>query len=66
MKAGRFMTEETLLKEAVSVLMKTLGPVETCRFLAMPGSKRMESVRRHRRWQIQLNKNAFFDKVFKT
>ena len=65
MKAGHFMTEETLLKEAVSVLMKTLGPVETCRFLTMPDSKRIESVRRHCQWQVQLNKNAFFDKVFK-
>ena len=65
MKTSRLMKEETLIDEAIGVLMKKLGPVETSRFLAIPRPKRTESVRRHRRWQARLDKDTFFDGVFK-
>ena len=64
MKASQLMKEETLIDEAIGVLMKKFGPVETSRFLAMPRPKRTESVRRHRRWQERLDKDTFFDGVF--
>jgi len=65
MKASQLMKEETLIDEAIGVLMKKFGPVETSRFLAIPRPKRTESVRRHRRWQARLDKDTFFDGVFK-
>jgi hypothetical protein len=30
----------------------------------MPRKKRIESVKRHRGWQKQLDKNEFFNKIF--
>lgn len=44
--------------------MEKLGPVETSRFLAMDRPKRMESVKRHRQWQKDLDQGAFLDSVF--
>jgi hypothetical protein len=44
--------------------METLGPVETIRFLSLPVKKRTESVKRHREWQSQLEKEQFFNEVF--
>lgn len=64
MKARTFKDEEQLITKAVDVLMKELGPVEASRFLALPKKKRMESVKRHRRWQSQLHQVEFFDRVF--
>ena len=64
MKTARLMPEMKLVEEAVSVLMKRLGPVETSRFLAMKQKKRLDSVTRHRRWQDSLRKNQYFDAVF--
>jgi hypothetical protein len=63
-KARTLKDEEQLIKKAVDVLMKELGPVEASRFLALPKKKRMESVKRHRRWQSQLQQGKFFDRVF--
>jgi hypothetical protein len=42
------MAEEQLIAKAIDLLMETLGPVETSRFLSLPRAKRMESVKRHR------------------
>jgi hypothetical protein len=63
-KASIFTDEEQLIAKAVAVLVKELGPVEASRFLALPKKKRMESVRRHRQWQAQLQQEEFFDRVF--
>jgi len=63
-KASVFMDEEQLITKAVDVLVKELGPVEASRFLALPRKKRMESVKRHRQWQAQLQPEEFFDRVF--
>jgi len=64
MKNAVLMDESKLVKKAVGVLMRDLGPVETTRFLALFPLKRTESVKRHRAWQAKLDKDAFFDKVF--
>jgi hypothetical protein len=64
MKARVFTDEERLITKAVDVLVKELGPVEAGRFLALPKKKRMESVKRHRRWQAQLKPENFLDRVF--
>ena len=58
------MNEEILIKKAVKVLIKELGPVEAIRFINMPKRKRLESVRRHREWQKLLDKERFFNEVF--
>jgi len=63
-KASVFTDEEQLITKAVDVLVKELGPVEASRFLALPRKKRVESVKRHRQWQAQLQQEEFFDRVF--
>jgi len=64
MKAERYMDEDTLIRKSIKVLIDTLGPVETIRFLNLPRKKRIESVKRHREWQKMLDKDKFFDEVF--
>ncbi|MFP4350801.1 MAG: hypothetical protein ACOC3W_10570 [Thermodesulfobacteriota bacterium] len=64
MKKSVFMEEEKLVEVAIEALLDRLGPVETNRFLTLPRKKRMESVKRHRQWQQQLDKDAFFNKIF--
>lgn len=64
MKSVKYLDEEVVIKKAVEVLIKELGPVETIRFINIPKRKRLESVRRHREWQKLLDKDHFFDEVF--
>ena len=65
MKASALMAEDLLVRKAIHALLEDLGPVETQRFLTLPGVKREESVTRHRKWQRQLKKHQFFDEVFR-
>jgi len=64
MKESQVLNEETLVQRAIEVLMDTLGPVEAMRFLSLPIKKRVESVKRHQKWQAQLQKEQFFHEVF--
>ncbi len=64
MKTVKYMNEDIVIKKAIEVLIKELGPVEAIRFINMPRKKRMESVKRHREWQKTLSKQQFFDEVF--
>ena len=64
MKTSTFTDEEQLISKAVDVLFKELGPIDTCRFLTLPKKQRMDSVKRHRLWQANLDKEEFFDQVF--
>ena len=64
MRAIKYMDEDTVIKRAVEVLIKELGPVEALRFINMPKKKRVESVKRHREWQKTLDKTQFFNEVF--
>lgn len=63
MKALKYLKEEDILKKGIDVLMKELGPVETARFLNLPRSKRIESVKRHRDWQKTLDKDTFLKEI---
>ena len=66
MKTTRYLTEEELMKQGIEALMKALDPIETARFLAIPRTRRLESVKRHRQWQAALEREPFFDQVFGT
>lgn len=65
MKVSIFMNEEQLIATAIETLFEKLGPVEANRFLTLPQKTRLESVKRHQLWQAQLDKQEFFDKVFR-
>lgn len=65
MKQGQYIEEDKLLKQGIDILMEQLGPIETSRFLSFPIHKRMESVKRHQKWQSKLDKNQIFDNLFK-
>ncbi len=58
------MSDEQLIKKAVSILVREIGPVEAGRFLSMPHKKRLDSVKRHHKWQGGLVKEQFFSKIF--
>ncbi|PIV84735.1 MAG: hypothetical protein COW52_06025 [Nitrospirae bacterium CG17_big_fil_post_rev_8_21_14_2_50_50_9] len=66
MRTVKYMDEDVLLKKAIKLLVKELGPVEAIRFINIPRKKRMESVKRHREWQKQLDKEKFYDEVFES
>jgi len=51
MKTEKYLNEEELIRKAIWALIQELGPVETARFVNLPLPKRMESVKRHHRWQ---------------
>jgi len=60
----QYLAEEVLIEKALTALMKTIGPVETMRFINLPRRHRLESVKRHRQWQKTLNQEDFFNQVF--
>jgi hypothetical protein len=60
----KYMDEEVVIKKVVEILLRELGPMETTRFFAMSGKRRMDSVRRHLEWQKKLDKDSFFNDVF--
>ena len=64
MRASRYLSEDELIKRGIAALIKALGPVETIRFLTLPRACRIESVKRHRQWQVTLDRERFFDQVF--
>jgi hypothetical protein len=64
MSTVKYMDEDLVIKKGLKALIKELGPVETIRFINLPKRKRLESVRRHRQWQRQLDKDGFFEEVF--
>ncbi|MEK6775331.1 MAG: hypothetical protein AABY87_00445 [bacterium] len=66
MRTIKYMDEDVLLKKAIKLLVKELGPVEAIRFINIPRKKRMESIKRHREWQKQLDKEKFYDEVFES
>ena len=66
MSMAKYMDEEDVIRKAIEVLLKELGPIETIRFINMPKKKRIESVKRHREWQKQLDKEKFLNEVFST
>ena len=65
MKESVLMTEEQLITQAVNALIDKLGILEATRFLALKFDSKQDSVKWHQEWQAQLDKDAFFDDVFK-
>ncbi len=57
------LTEEQLIRQATDALIDKLGLMEATRFLSLKHQGRLDSVERHRLWQIGLDKDEFFDKV---
>lgn len=56
MKAVKYMDVEMVIKKGVDLLIKGLGLLEAIRFMSIPPERRIESVKRHRAWQKELNK----------
>ena len=65
MKAVKYMDEEIVIKKGVELLIKGLGPMEAIRFMSLSKERKIDSVKRHRTWQKQLDKDRFFNEVFK-
>ncbi|MFC1895184.1 hypothetical protein ACFL0Q_00770 [Thermodesulfobacteriota bacterium] len=64
MNRVKYLDEEKVIRRGIEALMKELGPVETIRFVNLPKKKRIESVKRHRKWQKTLVKEQFLAQVF--
>jgi hypothetical protein len=64
MTAVRCLTEEEWVRRGVKALVNELEPFEAMRFLNLLRAKRLESVRRHRRWQATLDQWDIFAQVF--
>jgi hypothetical protein len=64
MSIVKYMDEDVIIKKAIRALVEELGPIDAIRFITIPKTKRMESVKRHREWQMMLDKEKFLDEVF--
>ncbi len=64
MKAVKYMDEEVVIKKGIDLLIKGLGPMEAIRFMNLSQERKIDSVKRHRAWQKQLDKDRFFNEVF--
>ncbi|MCP4700783.1 MAG: hypothetical protein GY862_28605 [Gammaproteobacteria bacterium] len=64
MKSDAVLSEEQLIHQAIEVLIEKMGLLETTRFFALKSQGGIDSVERHRQWQADLDKDAFFDQVF--
>jgi hypothetical protein len=58
------MDEELVIQKGIDLLMKGLGPLEAIRFINISKEAKIDSVKRHRKWQQQLKKDVFFESVF--
>lgn len=64
MKAVKYMDEKDVINKGIDLLVKGLGPMEAIRFMNLSPERRIDSVKRHRAWQKQLDKDRFFNEVF--
>jgi len=64
MSRHTYLQEDEMIRRAIHVLVKELGPVEATRFLTLPARQRLDAVTRHRLWQEGLDGDRFFDQVF--
>lgn len=64
MKTEKYLNEEDMIRKAIGVLIQELGPIETARFINLPRPKRLESLKRHRQWQKNLDKDEFLKDIF--
>lgn len=64
MKMVKCLDQHELLEKGINALYKGLGPVEARRFMALARPvQREDSVKRHRRWQASLDKDAFMARI---
>lgn len=63
MKKSKYLNENVMLEKGINALLNELGPVETARFLNIHREKRVESVKRHREWQKELNEENFLNEI---
>ncbi len=66
MTSETVLTDEQLVRQATDALIDKLGIVETTRVLSLKSQQRIESVKRHRKWQEGLDRDEFFEQVFQT
>jgi hypothetical protein len=64
MNTPTYMAEDTVIQRGVEALMSALGPIETARFLNLPGRRILDYVEWHREWQKNLDIATFLDEVF--
>lgn len=65
MKTKIELQGDELIKKAFELLIENLGITETNRFIEAIQKRKIDSVKRHQDWQKKLDKNAFFDELFK-
>lgn len=58
------INDKDLIEKGARILFKELGHTDAIRFLSLPRDIREESVKRHRKWQKNLDKDIFFDDIF--
>jgi len=64
MKTIKCLDQHEVIERGLQALYKELGPVEARRFIAYANTiPREDSVKRHRRWQAGLDKEAFVKKI---
>jgi len=51
--------QHEVIKRGINALYKELGPAEARRFMALTQNHGQDSVKRHRKWQAGLDKEAF-------
>jgi hypothetical protein len=65
MEQSTMINETQLIQQAIAVLIERLGATNANRFLSLKSSERLDSILRHQTWQKTLDKDNFFDEVFK-
>jgi hypothetical protein len=65
MEQSVLVNENQLIQQAITVLIEKLGATDANRFLSLKSAQRLDSVLRHQTWQDTLEKDSFFDNVFK-
>jgi hypothetical protein len=64
MKTKIQFTGDELFRKALGLLIDNLGITETNIFLEAMIKRSVDSVKRHRKWQKELDKNTFFEELF--
>jgi hypothetical protein len=57
------LDENELYRKGIVFLFEKLKPIKASRFLSVVKSKRVDSVKRHRKWQESLDKEQFFKEI---
>ncbi len=65
MEQSFLINESQLVQQAITVLIEKLGTTDANRFLSLKSAQRLDSVLRHQTWQNTLEKESFFEDVFK-